>query len=61
MVIINVTKERKIIKPNKHLVSSSEITICKRINRRVEEKLTLIKERGVKGKLSPLNKAVLKV
>ena len=56
---IQAPKEIKIIKPNKHLVSSTEITICKRKKRRAEEKLTLIKKRGVRG--SPLQKAVLKV
>ena len=47
---IQAPKERKIIKPNKHLVSSTEITICKRKKRRAEEKLTLIKKRGVRGR-----------
>ena len=41
------------------MVSSTEITICKRKKRRAEEKLTLIKKRGVRGSL--LHKAVLKV
>ena len=52
------SNERKIIKPNKYLVSSTEITICKRKKMIAEEKLKLIKKRGVRG--SPLNKAVLK-
>ena len=51
---IQAPKERKIIKPNKYLV-----TICNRKKRRAEEKLTLIKKRVVRG--SPLHKAVLKV
>ena len=37
---IQAPKERKIIKPNKYLV-----TICNRKKRRAEEKLTLIKKR----------------
>ena len=56
---IQVQKERKIIKPNKYLIVSTELTICKRKKRRAEEKLTLIKWRGLRRSL--LNKAVLKV
>ena len=36
-------KVRKVIKQNKHLVTSPEINICKRKKRRAEEKLILIK------------------
>ena len=42
---IQVPKERKIIKPNKDLVSSTEITEHKRKKTRAEEKSTLIKRR----------------
>ena len=52
-------KVRKVIKPNKYFVTYTKITICKRKKRVAEEKLTLIKKRGVRR--SPLNKAVLKV
>jgi len=41
---IQALKVRKVIKPNKYLVISTEITICKR-KKRAEEKLTLIKKR----------------
>ena len=54
---VQAQKGRKVIKLNKHLVTSPEINICKRKKRRAEEKLTLIKKRGVRG--STLNKAVL--
>ena len=56
---IQAPKVRKVVKQNKHLVTSPEINICKRKKRRAEEKLILIKKRGVRG--STLNKAVLKV
>ena len=39
---VQAQKGRKVIKLNKHLVTSPEINICKRKKRRAEEKLTLI-------------------
>ena len=53
------TKVRKVIMRNKYSVTSPELNISQRKKNRTEEKLTLMKKRGVRA--STLNKAVFKV